>query len=62
MAGYHFKEENDQDVSFIAMKVSEAWLTDCMEGYPLLPLIAYLTRELLDNGESKINFLLLYKF
>lgn len=32
MAGYHFKQENDQDVSFIATKVREAWLTDCMEG------------------------------
>lgn len=39
MASY-LKQENYQDISLIAMKFSEAFLTDCMEGYcPLLLLM-----------------------
>ena len=41
MASY-LKQENYQDISLIAMKFSEALLTDCMEGYyPLLLLLMW---------------------
>lgn len=52
MASY-LKQENYQDISLIAMKFSEAFLTDCMEGY--CPLLLLMMRE-------KLILLLLYTF